>query len=61
MASGKVFTRLILRLRDGWVDNWPRGDLHARQRGEAREVKRALTGGNHCCFEFSEIVVFWVN
>lgn len=59
MASGKVFTRLILRLRDGWVDNGPRGerDLHARQRGEAR----ALTGGNHCCFEFSEIVVFWVN
>ena len=41
MASGKVFTRLILRLRDGWVDNWPRGerDLHARQRGEARAYR----------------------
>ena len=41
MASGKVFTRLILRLRDGWVDNGPRGerDLHARQRGEERAYR----------------------
>ena len=59
MASGKVFTRLILRLRDGWVDNGPRGerDLHARQRREAR----ALTGGNHCCSSSVKIIVFWVN
>ena len=41
MALGEVFAWLILSLRDGWVDNGPRGerDLHARQRGEARAYR----------------------
>ena len=43
------------------MGGWTMGHAGKGTYTRVREVKRALTGGNHCCFEFSEIVVFWVN